>query len=176
MFLRKFLRNSQVLFTNFTDFFWNWIKDIVSRNFSEFLWNFLMEKFLRTSPKILRSCSPILRIFWGNWMKDKSREICLRFLRIFSWRNSWELLQNISPEIPEKFSRLGYQFYDYFGERNKRLSFENFSGSFLKKFLRISQNISPEIPEKFSGLHYRVFKVRFSPIGISEVLFYYALF
>ena len=38
----------------------------------------------------------------------------------FSWRN-------ISPEIPEKFSGLGHQFYGFFWEFNKRHNLEKFS-------------------------------------------------
>ena len=45
----------------------------------------------------------------------------------------------------------------------------------ISKWLPILRNISPEIPEKFSGLPHRIFKFRFSPIGVSEVLFFYAL-
>jgi len=32
-----------------------------------------------------------------------------------------------------------------------------------------------EIPEKFSALPHIIIKLRFSPLGVSEVLFFYAL-
>jgi len=51
-------------------------------------------------------------------------------------------------EISEKFLGLGHQVYGYLGELNLGEKFreipENFSGIFLKKFLRMSQ-------EYFSG-------------------------
>ena len=91
--------------------FWN------INHYVHFLW-------LHDSWEILRNWSPIPEIFKGS-------EFWEFFPRNFSWRNYWELLQNISPKIPEKCSGLGHQFYGFFRKLNKIPS--------LKKFLRVSQ-------------------------------------
>jgi len=99
-------------------------------------WEFYHKKILRISPDYFSE---------NSWEILRTWSLCLQ---IFIPRNSWEILLNASPEIPEKFLGFGDQVIGFLGELNKRISFW--------KYLRM-------------------FKFCFSPIGVSEVIFYYAL-
>ena len=150
------------------------------RNFSRII---SCNWFLGNSREIPQNWSPRLEIFVGSQFWDSVSRNSWEILRNFSPRNSSEFLQNYSLEIPEKFLELCHHVYGFFREIIKRISFEKFLGISLefhtKKFLRNS-------PECFSGNSWeilktwspslRIFRIfRFSPIGVSEVLFFYAL-
>ena len=97
--LRKFLRNSQDLVTNFMDFLGELNQRHSLEKFWEFLWNINGEipenfyeiflwKFLKYSQILVTNFMDFL----GNWIKDIDSRNYSEFLENFSWRNSWEFL------------------------------------------------------------------------------------
>ena len=119
------------------------------------------------------STSQTSSLFTSRWCKGGvSEEVNFRqlpiqlfflilFLRLsldFFPRNSWDILRNISPEIPKKFSELCHQFIDYLGNCIRDIVSWKFLSNISPEILPkrnswvIHRNISPAIPEKLSGL------------------------
>ena len=91
--------------------------------------------------------------------------LSLRNFRGIFWE-SFPVTESL--EILENFPRIGPQDERFLWDQSFETQFREIPGNF--------SGISPQdIPEKFSELHHRVFKFRFSPIGVSVVLFFYAL-